>query len=66
MGVINMVDKAIILEELAMEYAEDMCPKEDYLIEEEYTNDLIINFDDAKAVLEWLESKYNITLTPKN
>ena len=54
-----------MLEELAMEFAEDMCPREDYLIEEEYTNDLVANFDDAKAVLEWLVGRYNVTLTPK-
>lgn len=51
-----------IIEELARQYAEDMCPEEDYRngalnFDEERNNDMAIYIDDAKCVLDWLFKK---------
>ena len=48
------------IEELAKEYAEDMCPIGDYcggVYDEQRNSDLPIYTDDAKSVLSWLFSK---------
>lgn len=42
------------IKELSRKYAEDMCPPEDYLDEEERETDMGIYRDDAFCVLEWL------------
>lgn len=46
--------------DLAREYAENMCPTEDYcggVYDEQRNDDLPIYIDDAKSVLEWLFNK---------
>lgn len=48
------------IEELAKQYAEDMCPIGDYcggIYDEQRNSDLRIYFDDAKSVLTWLFAK---------
>ncbi len=50
------------IEELANQYAEDMCQEKDYrngtlYFDEERRTDMMINKDDAKSVLEWLFKK---------
>lgn len=48
------------IEELAKQYAEDMCPVGDYcggVYDEQRNNDLPIYADDAKSVLGWLFAK---------
>ncbi len=48
------------IEELAKQYAEDMCPVGDYcsgVCDEQRNCDLPIYIDDAKSVLEWLFNK---------
>lgn len=48
------------IEELAKQYAEDMCPVGDYcggVYDEQRNSDLPIYTDDAKSVLEWLFEK---------
>ncbi len=48
------------IEELAKQYAEDMCPIGDYcggVYDEQRNCDLPIYIDDAKSVLEWLFNK---------
>lgn len=48
------------IEELAKQYAEDMCPVGDYcggVYDEQRNSDLPIYTDDAKSVLEWLFAK---------
>lgn len=48
------------IEELAKQYAEDMCPAEDYsggVSDEERNFDMSIYIDDAKSVLGWLFNK---------
>lgn len=48
------------IEELARQYAEDMCPVGDYcggVYDEQRNSDLPIYTDDAKSVLEWLFAK---------
>lgn len=48
------------IEELAKQYAEDMCPVGDYcggVYDEQRNCDLPIYIDDAKSVLEWLFNK---------
>mgnify|MGYP001308003279 CR=1 FL=1 len=48
------------IEELAKQYAEDMCPIGDYcggVYDEQRNSDLPIYADDAKSVLSWLFSK---------
>lgn len=48
------------IEELAKQYAEDMCPVGDYcggVYDEQRNSDLPIYTDDAKTVLEWLFEK---------
>lgn len=42
------------IKELSRKYAEDMCPLEDYLDEEERETDMRIYRDDAYCILEWL------------
>ncbi len=48
------------IEELAKQYAEDMCPIGDYcggVYDEQRNSDLPIYIDDAKSVLSWLFTK---------
>lgn len=48
------------IEELAKQYAEDMCPIGDYcggVYDEQRNSDLPIYIDDAKSVLRWLFDK---------
>lgn len=50
------------IEKLAKQYAEDMCPVEEYrngtiYFDEERENDMSIYIDDAKCVLDWLFNK---------
>lgn len=48
------------IEELAKQYAEDMCPIGDYcggVYDEQRHSDLPIYVDDAKSVLSWLFTK---------
>lgn len=48
------------IEELAKQYAEDMCPVGDYcggVYDEQRNSDLPIYTDDAKSVLSWLFAK---------
>lgn len=48
------------IEELARQYAEDMCPIGDYcggVYDEQRNSDLPIYTDDAKSVLRWLFGK---------
>lgn len=48
------------IEELAKQYAEDMCPVGDYcggVYDEQRNSDLPIYTDDAKSVLRWLFDK---------
>lgn len=48
------------IEELAKQYAEDMCPVGDYcggVYDEQRNSDLPIYTDDAKSVLGWLFAK---------
>lgn len=48
------------IEELARQYAEDMCPVGDYcggVYDEQRNSDLPIYIDDAKSVLRWLFDK---------
>lgn len=48
------------IEELAKQYAEDMCPVGDYcggVYDEQRNSDLPIYIDDAKSVLSWLFAK---------
>lgn len=48
------------IENLAKQYAEDMCPIGDYcggVYDEQRNSDLPIYTDDAKSVLEWLFAK---------
>lgn len=48
------------IEELAKQYAEDMCPVGDYcggVYDEQRNSDLPIYIDDAKSVLRWLFDK---------
>lgn len=48
------------IEELAKQYAEDMCPVGDYcggVYDEQRNSDIPIYTDDAKSVLEWLFNK---------
>lgn len=48
------------IEELAKQYAEDMCPIGDYcggIYDEQRNSDLPIYTDDAKSVLSWLFDK---------
>lgn len=48
------------IEELAKQYAEDMCPIGDYcggVYDEQRNSDLPIYADDAKSVLSWLFAK---------
>lgn len=48
------------IEELAKQYAEDMCPIGDYcggVYDEQRNSDLPIYTDDAKSVLRWLFDK---------
>lgn len=48
------------IEELAKQYAEDMCPVGDYcggVYDEQRNSDLPIYTDDAKSVLSWLFDK---------
>ena len=48
------------IEELAKQYAEDMCPVGDYcggVYDEQRNSDLPIYIDDAKSVLNWLFAK---------
>lgn len=48
------------IEELAKQYAEDMCPVGDYcggVYDEQRNSDLPIYTDDAKSVLSWLFTK---------
>lgn len=48
------------IEELARQYAEDMCPISDYcggVYDEQRNSDLPIYIDDAKSVLEWMFAK---------
>lgn len=58
-----------IIEELAKQYAEDMCPIGDYcggVYDEQRNSDIPIYTDDAKSVLEWLFAKpLALRLTPK-
>ena len=53
------------LSDLSRMYAEDVCPKEDYLDEKEREFDLQVNQDDASYILIWLAGNYEITLTPR-
>lgn len=49
-----------IIEELAKQYAEDMCPIGDYcggVYDEQRNSDLPVYTDDAKSVLHWLFDK---------
>lgn len=49
-----------IIEELAKQYAKDMCSAEDYTDgsdDEEYKFDMLVCFDDAKSVLGWIFNK---------
>lgn len=53
-------DMTKTIEELAKQYAEDMCPIGDYcggIYDEQRNSDLPIYFDDAKSVLTWLFAK---------
>lgn len=48
------------IEELAKQYAEDMCPVGDYcggVYDEQRNSDIPIYTDDAKSVLSWLFAK---------
>lgn len=48
------------IEDLAKQYAEDMCPIGDYcggVYDEQRNSDLPIYIDDAKSVLSWLFTK---------
>lgn len=48
------------IEELAKQYAEDMCPVGDYcggVYDEQRNSDLTIYIDDAKSILSWLFAK---------
>lgn len=48
------------IEELAKQYAEDMCPVGDYcggIYDEQRNSDIPIYTDDAKSVLSWLFAK---------
>lgn len=52
------MDKTI--EELAKQYAEDMCPTQNYIdsvLANERNNDMAVCRDDAKCVLDWLFNK---------
>lgn len=49
-----------IIEELAKQYAEDMCPAEYYIDDvndEERNFDMSVCFDDAESILRWLFNK---------
>lgn len=51
-----------IIEELAKQYAEDMCPAEEYrngtfYFDEERNTDMSVCFGEAKSVLRWLFNK---------
>ena len=49
-----------MIEELARQYADDMCPVGDYcggVYDEQRNSDLPIYTDDAKSVLSWLFTK---------
>lgn len=53
-------DMTKTIEELAKQYAEDMCPIGDYcggIYDEQRNSDLPIYFDGAKSVLTWLFAK---------
>ncbi len=48
------------IEELANQYAEDMCPAQNYIdsvLANERNNDMAVCRDDAKCVLDWLFNK---------
>lgn len=48
------------IEELSKQYAENMCPIEDYsggMYDEQRHSDLLIYTDDARSVLSWLFSQ---------
>lgn len=60
MNRLNDDDMTKTIEELAKQYAEDMCPIRDYcgdVYDEQRNSDLPIYIDDAKSVLGWLFAK---------
>lgn len=53
------------IKELSSEYSEHVCPPEDYIDDEERSEDVSMSKEMAKDVLEWLAGNYIITLTPR-